>query len=87
MMSYDSFLRSDTLKDFQQINIGFNPKIQKDIEDLSLASKTLKGPVISLLVSLLDDLNMMPIDSESLSATLHSHGINMRYLGHINILS
>jgi hypothetical protein len=29
----------------------------------------------------------MPIDSESLSNALHSFGINMRYLSHINIMS
>jgi len=29
----------------------------------------------------------MPIDSESLTDTLHKYGVNMRYLSHILVLS
>jgi len=59
----------------------------KDVQEVTEASKFLKTQVIQELVSLLDDLRIMPIDSESLSETLHSHGVNIRYLSHIAVLS
>ena len=36
---------------------------------------------------MLDDLQIMPIDSESLTKVMHEHGINMRYLSHICVLT
>ena len=36
---------------------------------------------------MLDDLQLMPIDSESLTETLHKYGVNVRYLSHIAVLS
>ena len=54
---------------------------------LSEASKHLKTQTIPQLVHMLDDLQILPIDSESLSKVMHEHGINMRYLSHICVLT
>jgi len=43
--------------------------------------------VIYELVNMLDDLQIMPIDSESLGQVMHVHGINTRYLSHICVLT
>lgn len=58
-----------------------------DIEELSNASKFLKHHVIVALVSQLDDLQLVPIDSESLTQIMHTHGVNIRYLSHVACLS
>jgi len=36
---------------------------------------------------MLDDLQIMPIDTESLTEAFHQWGINMRYLSHVLVLS
>ena len=36
---------------------------------------------------MLDDLHVLPIDSESLTQIMHERGINMRYLSHISVLT
>jgi hypothetical protein len=36
---------------------------------------------------MLDDLEIIPIDSESLCETLHKYGVNIRYLSYIAVLS
>jgi hypothetical protein len=38
-------------------------------------------------VNKLDDLEILPIDSENLNIIMHQHGINMRYLSHICVLT
>jgi hypothetical protein len=59
----------------------------QDIQETSDASSFLKAHVIRNLVNQLDDLSIMPIDSESLVQVFHEHGINMRYLSHVAVLS
>ena len=39
------------------------------------------------MVEQLDDLSIMPIDTESMQQVFHDHGINMRYLSHVAVLS
>ena len=58
-----------------------------DTVTLSDASKHLKSQTIPQLVHMLDDLQVLPIDSESLTKLMHEHGINMRYLSHICVLT
>ena len=60
--NYDHELKADTMKDFQGLSIGFKDgqrimtSRQKDIVEVSEASKVLKNQVIANLVSMLDDL-------------------------------
>lgn len=91
--SHDDFLMADTLKEYQNINVGFdwtkenaNPQ-DPNIRDLSNASKLLKNSIIPNFVNMLDDLKILPIDTESLSKAFHQFGINMRYLSHVLVLS
>jgi hypothetical protein len=88
MRNYHQPLRSDTFKDYQGIDLGASNskkllRNKDDIQDLSNASKYLKSEIIPVLVHQLDDLKLVPIDSESLSTIFHSHGVNMRYLSHV----
>ena len=79
------------MKEYQGLQLGFKNELIKptisgnkdDINDLSEASKFLKNQVIGALVDKLDNLELIPIDSESLCSILHQHGINIRYLSHI----
>ena len=61
--------------------------LKNDQVELNEASRYLKNTVIPQLVNLLDSLIIMPIDSESLTTTFHSQGVNMRYLGLVCSLS
>lgn len=54
---------------------------------LADASRTLKDVTIPKVKEMLDNLQILPIDSESLTKVLHDHGINMRYLSHIAVLT
>ena len=100
--NYDHELKADTMKDFQglsgMMSIGFKDgqrimtsrpreREKRDIAEISEASKALKNQVIANLVSMLDDLKIMPIDTESLTQVFHEHGINMRYLSHVAVSS
>lgn len=42
-----------------------------NLQDLAEASKFLKDDVIVQFVSMLDDLQMLPVDSESLGFVMH----------------
>jgi hypothetical protein len=55
--------------------------------DLNEANRYLRATVLPNLVSMLDSLSIMPIDSESLELTFHSQGVNMRYLGAVAMMS
>lgn len=90
--NYDQPLKADTFKDYQNLNLGIKDQSillqnQNDTTTLSDASKFLKSNVIPSLVSLLDDLQLMPIDSESLGEIFHRHGVNIRYLSHVACIS
>ncbi len=41
----------------------------------------LRKVMIPLLVQKLDKLDIVPVDSISITQAFHTHGINMRYLG------
>lgn len=58
-----------------------------DAVDLNLANKFLRDVKIPQLVSLLDSLVIIPIDSATLEETFHIQGVNMRYLGAVAQLS
>lgn len=58
-----------------------------DVQMLADASRTLKDVTIPKVKEMLDNLQILPIDSESLTKVLHDHGINMRYLSHIAVLT
>ena len=36
---------------------------------------------------MLDDVSILPIDHETITAAFHEHGINMRYLSYVCVLS
>ena len=85
----DTPLKPDTLKEFQNVKHGKHQTrgSDKDIDDVSEASKNLKSDIITEFVDVLDNLQILPIDSESVTQIMHHHGINMRYLGHLAVLS
>lgn len=91
--NYQQFLQADTMKEFQGLQLGFKPNYfealgtNKDVQDLSDASKFLKNQVLYQVVEILDNLQTIPIDSDSLTDFLHSHGVNMRYLSHVAVIS
>ena len=58
-----------------------------DVQLLADASRTLKDVTIPKVKEMLDNLQILPIDSESLTKVMHEHGINMRYLSHIAVLT
>ena len=58
-----------------------------DAVDLNLANKFLRDVKIPQLVSLLDSLVIIPVDSATLEETFHIQGVNMRYLGEVANLS
>lgn len=62
------------------INICQETSENDDLE-VAEAGRYLKGPKIQEFLELLDSLSIMPIDSKSMTQAMHSHGINLRYLG------
>ena len=54
---------------------------QKDLGILNEAARFLRVNTIQQFVDYLDNLVIVPIDSESLAQAFHVSGINMRYLG------
>ena len=80
----------------EEKRILFNANILKNIrlaqpkeetqEDEALIRETgkfLKEEAVSILISDMQHSEGVPNDSESLEAFFHSHGVNMRYLGHV----
>lgn len=87
-------LKADAMREYQGLQTGLPRDASKnsaggnkDISDLSEASKLLKTTVIKTLVEQLDDMTFLPIDSESLGQLMHQHGVNMRYLSYMAALS
>jgi len=54
---------------------------QKDLGILNEAARFLRVNTIQQFVDYLDNLVIVPIDSESLAQAFHVSGINLRYLG------
>lgn len=83
---YDSVQKigpSGGIKGAGRAGSNFDP----EIDQLSEASKQLKSKVIIDLVNMLDRMDITPIDSESMTLTMHTFGINIRYLSHICVLT
>jgi hypothetical protein len=57
------------------------------IPALSNVSNFLRTRVIPKFVTMLDELQILPIDHESLTAAFHEYGINMRYLSYVMVTS
>ena len=70
-------------------SFAFKRKENKDLEgreddqEVAIAGTALKTQVIPNFVKQLDMLELIPIDSATLTKTFHSHGINMRFLGYV----
>eukprot|EP01133_Synstelium_polycarpum_P013448 gene13448-15850_t len=58
----------------------------KDVEELAKVGIFLKETMIKKLVEDFSLYNSTPVDGQTLTAIMHSRGINMRYLGHISSL-
>ncbi|KAF2069696.1 hypothetical protein CYY_008982 [Polysphondylium violaceum] len=56
---------------------------EKDIQALTAVGTFLKGIIIPKLIEDLILFNITPVDGQTLTATMHTRGINMRYLGSI----
>lgn len=81
--SYDQFLSADCLK----LNTKFARFPHEDKENLRQASEFLKNRVIIELVAQLNDLTLLPKDCMELTRVMHEHGVNIRYLHHIYVLT
>jgi len=83
MCSFEKALRTDVRK--HRIRLLSQPIDSESAEDgkleISEAKQYLQTVVIPRVVEQLDSLNVIPIDSETLTQTFHSEGLNMRYLG------
>ena len=71
---YEYQLKADALKS------GHN---EQDTESLTQAGIFLREEKVPRLVSLLNSLTVMPMDSEQLQNIFHMQGVNMRYLGQV----
>lgn len=69
---------------YKHVTFALTPEEVKSDETLvqDLAN-FLKSQAIPKLLKSLQQVEGVPTDSESLEQTMHSHGINMRYLGYI----
>ncbi len=80
---FEKPLRADLMKKRIQLlsqQVEFESS-EEAMQDLMLAKQQLATKVIPKLVEAFDYLNMMIIDSASLTQAFHSEGLNMRYLG------
>ncbi|CAI2362249.1 unnamed protein product [Moneuplotes crassus] len=80
LCQYERPLKADTRK-LPPKGVENRVKEDQDMLEINEASKTLQSKTIPNLVSLLDSLTLVPLDSKNLSEIFHSYGINMRYLG------
>lgn len=87
LCNYDTALKSDIGKDYIGYQFSYNVNKQQEYQKVSEANQFLKTEVLEHFVNHLNDLKALPIDSESLTKTMHQHGINLRYLSHIAIMS
>jgi protein TIF31 len=70
---------------FKNVKFAMNEEEIKEDEDLVLdLAKFLKEDAIAKLIKDLQNVENMPADSKNLEASFHSHGVNMRYLGHLS---
>ncbi len=65
------------------INPSKTPEAERDDIEVASAGLKLKKDVIPSLVKLLDKLEMIPMDSISISQAFHTNGVNLRFLGDI----
>ena len=56
---------------------------EKDMQDLDNMSQELQYNTIRTVVSLFENLEEIPLSSRQLKGVLHSHGVNIRYLGRV----
>eukprot|EP01022_Parablepharisma_sp_SALTPOND_P010992 TRINITY_DN1454_c0_g2_i1.p1 TRINITY_DN1454_c0_g2~~TRINITY_DN1454_c0_g2_i1.p1 ORF type:complete len:1135 (-),score=143.33 TRINITY_DN1454_c0_g2_i1:10055-13459(-) len=79
----DKALRADTLKERVQMLSQFveYEGTTEGLQDLLEAKQKLLNEVVPRVVEQLDSLNVVPIDSATLTQVFHSEGLNMRYLG------
>jgi protein TIF31 len=60
-------------------------EIEADEELVRKAGKYLKDTVIPRMVVDLSSLEVSPMDGPTLTDALHTHGINIRYLGQVRM--
>ena len=60
-------------------------EIAADEEAVKKAGKYLVEAVLPKFVQDLSSLEVSPMDGQTLTEALHAHGINMRYLGQVNL--
>eukprot|EP00742_Colponemidia_sp_Colp-10_P008032 GILJ01008667.1.p1 GENE.GILJ01008667.1~~GILJ01008667.1.p1 ORF type:complete len:1294 (-),score=234.16 GILJ01008667.1:164-4045(-) len=58
-----------------------------DKQEAQRASEFMRQDVVRLVVQKLDSLELLPYDSETLTRVLHSHGVNVHYLGSVSQLT
>ena len=76
---YEYQLKADSLKNHSSDKANS----QAAASQLSRAGKHLKEDTIPRLVTLLNSLTVIPMDSEQLQNIFHMQGVNMRYLGEV----
>jgi len=80
---FEKALRSDLLKKrIKLLSEAASPEdYESGFKDLCYAKQDLMTKTIMKLVEELDSLNIVPVDSITLTEAFHKSGVNMRYLG------
>ena len=84
LQSYGTSLCSDA---FSPMSGGSKREIDTNNDECMQAARFLRENWIPSFVKNLDNMDLCPFDSESLTRALHSKGINLRYLGYICTIS
>jgi hypothetical protein len=79
---YKTALCSDA---FSPMSGASKREIEVNDEEISLAGRFLRENWIPSFVKCLDNMEICPFDSASFTQEMHQRGINLRYLGIINL--
>ena len=73
-----------TRSDYRKLDLKIrDDEAQEDMRDLDALSQELQYNNIKTIVSLFENLEEIPLSSRQLKGVLHSHGVNIRYLGRV----
>lgn len=66
------------------INFWVNQEIAADEENVKKVSSYLVDVVLPKFIADLCALEVSPMDGQTLTEALHSHGVNVRYIGRVS---
>lgn len=65
--------------------MGVNQEISSDEENVKKVSSYLVDVVLPKFIEDLCTLEVSPMDGQTLTEALHSHGVNVRYIGRVSL--